>query len=212
MPLYSYSDLQRKGAMLKIQESKRMVKKASQILSESALLFSEDDEYDIFLSHAYKDAHIILALKNDLEEMNYSVYVDWVDDFNLDRSKVSKKTAAVLRQRLKTCRSLFIAHTENVHSSKWVPWELGFFDGLKARVAILPISNEKNPGEGYSDAEFMGLYPYVTKTKAQSTHKETLWINNSESAYVQFDSWLKGKNPPIPARISTLLRKLNIKN
>lgn len=208
MPLFSYPDLQQKAGILKISESGRMRKTASQILSESALEFSEGAEYDIFLSHSINDAHLVLALKRDLEKMAYSVYVDWIVDAELDRTKVSRKTAQILRARMDSCRSLFIAHTENSRLSKWVPWELGYFDGLRSRVAILPIVNARSPDESYSGIEYMSLYPYVTRAINQSNNRETLWVHNSEHAWVHFDSWLQGKSPAIHAKVARLLRRL----
>jgi len=195
MPVFSLPELQRKAAVIRTHESALFKKTASQVLTESSLSFSEKPGYDVFLSHSFRDAHFILALKMDLEGMNYSVYVDWLVDSQLDRSKVSKDTADLLRRRMKSCRSLFIVHSENSQASKWVPWELGFFDGMKGRVAVLPIVNTEFPDDRYYGVEYMALYPYVTKAKNQATNKETLWIHDSENYYVHFDAWLGGNAP-----------------
>src|SRR3954466_9371259 len=88
-----------------------------------------DREFDIFLSHSYLDAELVLGLKATIETMHHSVYVDWVEDDHLVRSEVSRVTAQLLRQRMSKSRSLFFATSDTSVSSKWMPWECGYFDG-----------------------------------------------------------------------------------
>ncbi|HHN5894690.1 TPA: hypothetical protein ACRRFS_004203, partial [Enterobacter hormaechei] len=47
--------------------------------------FSASEHYDIFLSHAYSDARIVMQIRSMLIEKGYSVYVDWIEDEHLDR-------------------------------------------------------------------------------------------------------------------------------
>ena len=47
-------------------------------------------EYDIFLSHSSLDKKLVLTLVNLFNEAGYSVYVDWIEDTQLDRSKDRK--------------------------------------------------------------------------------------------------------------------------
>jgi hypothetical protein len=103
--------------------------------------FSEGKTFSIFISHSYLDKELVLGLKLELESLGYSTYVDWIEDNQLDRNSVNKKTAETLRRRMKQCKSLFFATTDNSTNSKWMPWECGYFDALKDRVAICPISN-----------------------------------------------------------------------
>lgn len=70
---------------------------AEQALSEQARAFSPSKRYDVFLSHSYQDADVILGVKVIIESLGLTVYVDWVDDGGLDRSKVTVKTAEILR-------------------------------------------------------------------------------------------------------------------
>jgi hypothetical protein len=73
----------------------RLIKKAyasrsaGEILREATESFSEAKAYDIFLSHSIKDEELILGIKAILEDLKYTVYVDWIDDPQLDRSKVT---------------------------------------------------------------------------------------------------------------------------
>lgn len=120
------------------------------------------ERFDIFLSHAMVDAELVLGVKVLLEEEGKKVYVDWIDDQALDRNRVTADTAEVLRHRMRQCESLLYLATENAPKSKWMPWELGYFDGYKnGSVAVLPVMEESDsPFEGQ---EYLRLYPVVTK-------------------------------------------------
>jgi hypothetical protein len=114
--------------------------------------------YDIFLSHSFEDAEVIAGVKVLIETEGLSVYVDWIDDAQADRSKVTAKTADMLRERMKHCRFLLFATSKASSSSKWMPWELGYFDGMRSdRVGILPIV--QSDGGSFVGQEYLGLYP-----------------------------------------------------
>ena len=137
-------------------------KSARAILSEQARAFDAALSYDIFLSHSFDDADAIYGVKRMIEALNLSVYVDWIDDPTLDRGKVTVKTAAVLRERMKACSSLVFAHSPNSSNSMWMPWELGYFDGIKPQqVWVLPLVT--NDDSEFKGQEYLGLYPPVEK-------------------------------------------------
>lgn len=147
--------------------------------------------YDIFLSHSYLDSKQIYVIKEEIENMGFSVYVDWLEDPSLNRNKVNKETALLLKKRMRSCKSLFYATTKNYQQSKWMPWELGYFDGIKGKVAILPILDEGN--STFSGTEYLELYPYVDKENFN--YKKTLWINEHKSKYIRLPKWLDGGLP-----------------
>lgn len=96
--------------------------------------------FDIFLSHSSDDAVMIAGVKTILENDGNRVYVDWMDDPQLDRSRVSAGTADLLRKRMRVSASLFYVSSKASPTSRWMPWELGYFDGMRpGRVAILPL-------------------------------------------------------------------------
>jgi len=115
-------------------------------------------QYDVFLSHSFLDYNLVLGIKRFLEDLGLSVYVDWIDDPQLNRNMINKETANLLRIRMKTCKSMLYAATDNASNSRWMPWELGYFDGLKGKIAILPISNDAN-SSGFVGQEYINLYP-----------------------------------------------------
>jgi hypothetical protein len=116
--------------------------------------------FDIFISHSFKDAEMIAGIKLLIEGTGLSVYVDWIEDAQLDRSQVTTETADVLRQRMGHCSFLLYATSKESPNSKWMPWELGYFDGLRSgKVGILPIL--ESDGESFDGQEYLGLYnPY----------------------------------------------------
>lgn len=196
MALFTASELSSKGQrfVMRANASSRLTKDAGTILDESARSEPTSSEFDIFLSHAYLDANLVTGLKIDIEEMGYSVYVDWIQDSQLNRTKVDKETANRLRSRMKQCKSLFYATSDNSSSSKWMPWECGYFDGVKGRVAICPIVMQGTHYE-YKGQEYLGLYPYIQKATPQGGTSPTLWVYETRTKYVIYRKWLQGSQP-----------------
>jgi hypothetical protein len=119
---------------------------------------SIDTNYHIFLSHSYEDAEVIAGVKGWIEDQGLRVYVDWVED-PTDRSKVTAATAQMLRQRMNHCRFLLYASSNAARGSKWMPWELGYFDGRSPGcIGVVPIV--QSAGDRFNGQEYLGLYPY----------------------------------------------------
>lgn len=156
-----YTKAEARGfASTKIQKS--ATRDSRRILREAVQAATNEDSFDIFLSHASHDSDLILGVKGLLEGLGFRVYVDWVDDPQLDRSKVSKESADLLRRRMRQSKSLVWAATEAASDSKWMPWELGYFDGFKPnQVAILPLVN--NASDTFKGQEYLDLYPVIRK-------------------------------------------------
>lgn len=184
----------RQRAQAEVRKS-GMVKKAAQLIVESSATYTPSKTYDIFLSHSVRDADLILGMKGIFEDLGYSVYVDWIEDPQLDRTKVTSATAEKLRQRMNSSKSLFFVTTSNADSSRWMPWECGFFDGKKEKVAIVPIQ-ATSTNNSYSGQEYLGLYPYVVQQQS-NTQKEMLWIRKSNTTYVAYDTWVSRPNSQI---------------
>lgn len=164
---------------------------AAQILNESRRVQDSQDSFDIFLSHSSKDNELIIGLKLILQDIGYSVYVDW-NDPTLDPDHVTPKTAEVLRKRMSQCKSLIYAFSVNASISKWMPWELGYFDALRnSRVAVLPIRNDAY--KAFIGSEFIGLYFQVKVADTRGGQK-AIWVHNGDD-YVNYMYWLSGKQP-----------------
>ena len=125
--------------------------------------------------------------------MGFSVYVDWIEDPLLDRKHVTKETAVVLQERMKNSKSLIYAFSENASNSKWMPWELGYFDALKGTVAVLPISNTNK--SSFVGSEYLGIYYYIQIDTIKDTNNTALWVHESQSKYTIYSKWLTGAKP-----------------
>ncbi len=165
---------------------------AKDVLTEGRIADSSK-EYDIFLSHSSKDMELIAGLKLILNDLGYSVYVDWNDN-KLDPNDVTPDTAKVLRERMKQCKSLVYAFSENATNSKWMPWELGYFDALKnSRVAVLPICETAK--SDFKGTEFVGVYFVIQIAQVKGTNKDAIWVHDGDK-YVYFNSWLNNSKDP----------------
>lgn len=198
MALFTYQDfgvVANESGSRMFGESFQKRADAESILLEQAKAFSSVKSYDIFLSHSSKDAVLILSLKQKLESFGFSVYVDWVDDPQLDRSKVNRSTAETLRLRMKACRGLLYASSHNATNSKWMPWEVGFFDGHKPeRVAILPIVETSEKDKPFRGQEYLELYPYIDKDGTYSNPMDIqLWVNYADGRTpTKLRTWRQG--------------------
>jgi hypothetical protein len=152
---------------------------------ERRALFS----FDIFLSHAFKDANIVAGIMIKLIKMGYTVYVDWIFDNQLDREKVTKNTADILVKRMKQSKSLFYATTENAPHSKWMPWELGYKHGQSGNCAILPVKELSRSPDMFIGHEYLGIYKKVVLNSR-------IWICPGivmDATCQSFDSWANTK-------------------
>lgn len=167
---------------------------ANALLTEKRAADRSHASYDIFLSHSSEDAIYIKALRDELVEAGFTVYVDWIDDPQLDRSKVTKETAALLRLRMRSCKSLLFATSSTAKKSVWMPWELGYMDSHTAsRVAIVPMVDDGQEYQDFRGQEYLGLYPYLDKTGTE------FFIHESEKTFVGFKRWFTGVDPVVHA-------------
>jgi hypothetical protein len=193
MSLFIESDVRARAK----QEIKKyaFIKTASQIIVESVGKYKQIQSYDVFLSHSMEDAELILGIKSIIEDLGYSVYVDWINDTELDRNQVSKETAKKLKDRMNSSKSLFFVTTKNADNSRWMPWECGYFDGKKEKVAIVPVK-EKSFTNEYVGQEYLGLYPYIIKHRAKNGN-EMLYVLYNENDSESYDDWVDSSNDVI---------------
>jgi hypothetical protein len=159
-----------------------LTKDAKELLLSEAFSF-ERRTFDVFLSHSHLDSDIVLGVCRILRSrFGLRVYVD-LDDRELGNGgAITPETADVVRDRMAYSASLIYAASSNSPTSKWMPWELGYFDGLKGTVAILPIDDA--PKEQFKGQEYLGLYPYIDKAG------DTLWVNRRVKGPIRFPSWV----------------------
>ncbi|WP_394553110.1 hypothetical protein ACDF64_01955 [Agromyces sp. MMS24-JH15] len=157
MPSYTVAEARDVGAMA----GRYQLGGAREVLRRSAS--STLGLFDIFLSHSFHDAELILGVRDILQRTGKRVYVDWIDDPLMDRSHVTKATAERLRARMDQCSAMVYAATRAASTSKWMPWELGYFDGQKGReaIAIMPLLEVSGQSVGQ---EYIGVYPTIERS------------------------------------------------
>ncbi len=111
-------------------------------------------EYDLFLSHSYKDKDKLIELKDTLNRLGLNVYMDWVNDRDeLPRTLTSADTAAVITERIKSSKAILYVHTTTSLDSKWTPWELGYAYALGKPILVY------RPEPTSEEPEYLQLYP-----------------------------------------------------
>lgn len=177
MPTYFTKNEARNAANVAGRQFRRAGKLAGRILRDEAASATSYDKFDVFLSHASKDAELVLGTKAILENQGLKVYVDWIEDAYLDRSKVNTETANLLRTRMRQSNSLIWMATHAASESKWMPWELGYFDGFKPKhVAILPLTDSAT--DRFIGQEYLGLYPLVNQDRLKGLGINQVFIDS----------------------------------
>jgi hypothetical protein len=198
MALITFSDIRGRAQSKQRYAKALMEKTASAVLEEQARSYPMGKKFSVFLSHSYRDAHLddtdILNLKAYLEEFGLTVYVDWIIDWDLPRDAVNVQTANRLRIRMRNSDTLFFVTSQNSSDSKWMPWELGYMDGLGKPIAIMPITNQEDR-DWYLGQEYLQLYPYADIAEIGNSNQLTIWINEDEDTYVRYDKWVEGEKP-----------------
>ena len=180
------------SSYLKNLSQRKTVLFSSQILNENKKTHTS---FDIFLSHCFLDKDEVEGLYIELTNQGYSVYVDWIIDPELDRNNVTKKSATLIRHRLKSSKTLLLAVSVNATVSKWMPWELGYVDGNTNKCAIIPISKSDHAPNSYVGVEYLSLYPFIKKVQTIGFGKK-LFVIEETLKYIIFDDWLKlGEQP-----------------
>lgn len=156
-------------------------------LTESINFDFCQSDYDLFISHSFKDKNMVIGLYQLFNEVGYKVYIDWIDDSSLNRTNVTLETANIIRERIKSCKGMAYISTSNSSDSKWCPWELGLSDGLKGKVCILPVMDSDFKGQ-----EYLSLYPYLDYEKVQNSSRFEFWVNDQrlKNRSVTLKKWL----------------------
>ena len=64
----------------------------------NSMRFDSAGTYDLFISHSFKDKDIVIGLSYLFDKAGYKVYIDWIDDSNLDRKSVTPETAKIIKK------------------------------------------------------------------------------------------------------------------
>lgn len=147
-------------------------------------------EYDVFISYSWHDREFAYKVEKLLKNCGYSVYIDY-NDLKLDRNAVTEETAKRLVEKMKKCRGLLYLYSPSSSVSKWCPWEVGVFSGIKNfRCANLPLVEK--PGDNFKTQEYLELYPYVDYATNQANGYYDFWVCENENKYTTLRQWING--------------------
>jgi hypothetical protein len=134
---------------------------------------------DVFLSHSKFDVKPVRALKNQLEALDMSVYLD-EDDPLLDRKDRAILVGSLMRN-LSRSRLLLVFLSEKSCNSRWVPWELGISHGRVGRALIYP--HKVDIDALLEQQEYLSLYTILDPRNAAQQILEHVRKARSESVH-----------------------------
>ena len=124
--------------------------------SSDALALSSEQTPTAFLCHSHHDVELVKGLLVYFEQMNIKLYVDWLDEEMPETP--NRITAEKIQKKIKGAELFFFLATENSRASRWCPWEMGYADGSKKSIYIIPTEN----GEKTFGNEYLQLYNHLT--------------------------------------------------
>ena len=120
---------------------------------------------DVFISHKSNDKEKALDLKARIEkDFRMSCWIDAKDE-ELRRLQEEepvnyKLLTDRIRENLRTCRCLIFAYSSKSGDSRWMPWELGFFDGRwgKRLIGLYDLDEgAEKPAQGAQSGDEVGI-------------------------------------------------------
>jgi hypothetical protein len=152
---YLTEDLVRRRARARAQRQGKSVEAALRAEARK-----DESHYDVFLSQTIRDREIVYGVYTILtEDLQLTVFCDWIEAPDIDRANVTPENARYVRDKMRRSDSLLFLDTVSADQSKWMCWELGWFDGANGHVGVLPVLH--NASDPYRGREFLGLYPVV---------------------------------------------------
>ena len=127
---------------------------------KSQRFFSASAHPSVFLSHKHSDSSQLLKIKTLLENLNISVYVDWLDE-NMPK-KTRGETGVMIKEKIKKYDKFILVATDAAIESKWCNWELGLGDAEKYdadKIALFPL--RESDFRDWTGSEYMGIYPII---------------------------------------------------
>lgn len=155
----AFSHLQKLGKPVRLRKKFKGKTKSYQTETNSFNVSPEDlrariesdsiqnkKSFHAFISHSFLDSALANILKSKLNEMNLTVYCDWLSDNDfLKRELAGKHTEVVLKKRIEQSKIVIFIATENsinpdmTIKSPWVEMEINHSILLKKPILKLEI-------------------------------------------------------------------------
>lgn len=180
MTLYTVKDLRRRYPKIDRAQVDR-VRRLSQPGDEPPTVGEPDTDVYIAWGRLRPDDRARLDL--ELTEKRFT-YLAETDD----------RDGGLMTRRMKRCRGLLLvatAHQKLTHAEAWLA---GYFDGLRAKVALLPILRRDTSDLHFHPPAELDRYPYVAYGDVYDpfgeSRTETLWVLKDTRTYVDLEHWL----------------------
>lgn len=168
---------------------------------------AERSEYDIFLSQTIRDEELVFGIFSILtEDLGLNVFCNWIESPLPDRSDVTPEDAAYVRAKMAASNALILIDSDNAAHSSWMCWEIGWFDGAKGKISILPIVS--NAGDVYRGRQFLGLYPIIEDDERHTLRVSIPLLRIAKkfppgapigmATWMPLDIWCRTPNLPSP--------------
>jgi hypothetical protein len=119
---------------------------------------------NLFLSHSLADLPHLKYAVDLLEQNGARVYIDVRDA--AASSVTAAEAAKRLRVAIRDTKRLVVLVTENTHTSRWIPWEMGLADATTGvdRIALLPLRSSTSASELWAKQEYFELYARIERS------------------------------------------------
>lgn len=134
-------------------------------------------KFDVFISHNSKDEKAIVDLYKNLNKQGLVAYVDWASDkFDLKRQWCNSTTSLIIKERIKQSKIFIVYFSDNILSSQWCPWELGYADALGKKICILNLTETQIPEFYFSYAKLSVNGNDFIISEGDKQHPLHVWI------------------------------------
>jgi hypothetical protein len=113
-----------------------------------------------FLCHSHYDNRIASGLALLFKNIGVELYIDWLDHTMPDKPDVF--TAKKIQDKIFKSHYFFFLATGCAKHSRWCPWEIGYANGIKKDIYIIPTSD----GQSSFGNEYLDLYPCIDVNSA----------------------------------------------
>jgi hypothetical protein len=111
--------------------------------------------FTAFLCHSHRDTEFVKGLVATFHQAGWNVYVDWADPGMPDTP--NRETAQRIREKIVQADFFIFLATPHSVTSRWCPWEIGYADGTKQRIIVVPTRD----GASVHGNEYLELYEHV---------------------------------------------------
>lgn len=143
----------------------------------------------VFLSHSHLDDKDLARTIRLLEHAGATVRVDKSEKRMLGVS--GGVVAPIVKNLVRSCPKMVVAMTQNIATSRWIPWEIGLADGLHGvnNVALFPLL-ETSVADVPVEKEYLSMYPTVEWEHLTGDYEGWVVKNPKNDRYWTLNQWV----------------------